>query len=560
MTFKEALRSSFEEYGVGLLRNPERFRYQMMGAMGDDAESSSRHAPLVAQCDRELLSPFVIACRRKTPEAIELAVVTASSILVVREAASTEEATSFARELGEAISEFLRIASVPGRSPGRRRANHMIEVNAEAPVPGAQDQAAPMADAGPVPPDEPMPGDPSQPLPTPVAVSESDPGEGLAAHADDAWESGTAIGGTDDQELEVESAPVQEIAEDVPMAAGVEAALDDAFETEPGQPPETPAAVEPDPDAEATDESVLELAEDEADMPELDDEYGLFHLGDSIEGDRELLPEGIAGIIEPVSMTRIPQDPLMRGRHFTGEAGTGEERIAHYAQRRTTAVPLMVAIVVAGLSAAAAIWLWLGRDLMASGPAQMVEESVVSAAAATEGSSSATASSSSEGSTSSAAGEDDDADGSTTKLTRLAQEDYEGPSLDDLSQSTFCRDWVGTYEGFSTESGTRTAKRSVQLHFDGVTADGKLSGTCRVGVGSTQNNTDSGSCSYRVEGTIDWDTGDFEVAGTTWIDQRDFRSMRDFVGKLSMVTESITGTSSELEGDSEGSFSIKASW
>lgn len=211
--------------------------------------------------------------------------------------------------------------------------------------------------------------------------------------------------------------------------------------------------------------------------------------------------------------------------------------------RRVKVVPILIAVAVAGVVSGVGAWYFLSP----TSPLRQRQTPVQATSATSD--------------------EESGASSSVERVTlsqdsqpvqdEASSEDQEQAATNPkLSQEGFPKNWKGTYEGHTSDVAGGVIKRSIELRFDTVGTDGKLSGRCVIGV--ADNSAGAGDCSYVVEGTVDWQTGEFEVAGTSWINQGDFRSMRRFSGKVDAAVETIQGTSEELSGANEGSLYLKA--
>ena len=119
-----------------------------------------------------------------------------------------------------------------------------------------------------------------------------------------------------------------------------------------------------------------------------------------------------------------------------------------------------------------------------------------------------------------------------------------------LSPSTFGMAWHGTYQG---TSGSEVVDRSIAIKFNTLKEDGYVDATCLIG----GNDDGSGAiASYFLVGTINWETGDIELKGDSWINSGDLARMRMFKGTIDAGATTITGTSSELDGTNEGSWNM----
>lgn len=252
--------------------------------------------------------------------------------------------------------------------------------------------------------------------------------------------------------------------------------------------------------------------------------------------------------VDPAVVSGMASAPVRRARMKTAQ---DMGRTTNLAQRRASNLPIVIAVAVAGIFGGLAAWMWVSQNVVNRAP--VVVDADVAASTADTASADADPSTATSSST-------------TTSQNRLSsQDDYVSSTVEsdssssagELSSATFAKHWSGSYEGHSYDTESGVIKRSLDLRFDRVDSNGSLSGTCSIGVSETGDG--AGTCSYRVEGSVDWKTGEFECWGTSWINQGDFRAMRRFQGKLSAVTQSISGTSTELNGDNEGALYLKAS-
>lgn len=117
---------------------------------------------------------------------------------------------------------------------------------------------------------------------------------------------------------------------------------------------------------------------------------------------------------------------------------------------------------------------------------------------------------------------------------------------------SFPRVWAGSYEG---TNGSEFVSRPVRFVFDSVSEGGALSGSCEITVVDDDGTTTS---SYRVDGYVDWDTGEFMVSGTQWINNAGgFTGMRSFSGYV-YDNSSISGSTWNAQGETS-SWSVYAS-
>lgn len=122
-----------------------------------------------------------------------------------------------------------------------------------------------------------------------------------------------------------------------------------------------------------------------------------------------------------------------------------------------------------------------------------------------------------------------------------------------VERKDFPATWNGSYEG---TNGDEFISRPVTFRFDKVGDNGALSGVCEITVIDEDSTTTS---SYRVDGYVDWDTDEFFVSGTSWINNEGgFTGMRSFSGYVNYSSMTISGTTWNAGGETS-SWSVTAS-
>ncbi len=96
--------------------------------------------------------------------------------------------------------------------------------------------------------------------------------------------------------------------------------------------------------------------------------------------------------------------------------------------------------------------------------------------------------------------------------------------------------WMGTYEGVSDHTDSGTVQRKVEIYLDPVVLNKPVTGTCYVGRGQSGY----ASCSYKVTGEYDRNTGHIRLEGSEWIDKGTMESWGGFDGQI-YPDGSITG-------------------
>ncbi len=102
--------------------------------------------------------------------------------------------------------------------------------------------------------------------------------------------------------------------------------------------------------------------------------------------------------------------------------------------------------------------------------------------------------------------------------------------------------WEGSYEGRDDYGNVVT--RLLLLELESVTPAGELKGTIRVG--ASAGGADPLYGSYRVEGTVDWGTGDLFLQHVAWINKGSLTKEKKLRGKVNWSDMSMSGEFADL--------------
>ncbi len=123
--------------------------------------------------------------------------------------------------------------------------------------------------------------------------------------------------------------------------------------------------------------------------------------------------------------------------------------------------------------------------------------------------------------------------------------------------SSFPRTWTGTYGGRAKEASGGTISRQVSFDFTTVSSRGTLGGICYVGVDDA--GAGATAARYNIEGTIEWNSGDIYLYGTTWIEKGGLAYMRRFEGTVNFKRETMTGRAGDVDdGANSGDWQMRA--
>ncbi|MBR3312576.1 MAG: zinc-ribbon domain-containing protein [Atopobiaceae bacterium] len=121
--------------------------------------------------------------------------------------------------------------------------------------------------------------------------------------------------------------------------------------------------------------------------------------------------------------------------------------------------------------------------------------------------------------------------------------------------ASFPRLWSGVYQGWVSRS--ESIDRQVSFDFTSVSDEGDLVGVCYVGV--AQAGTGATYASYNVRGTVDWNSGDIYVYGTSWIEQGGLGDLRQYKGSVDFENRYVAGRASDVDtGDYDGYWRMSA--
>lgn len=118
-----------------------------------------------------------------------------------------------------------------------------------------------------------------------------------------------------------------------------------------------------------------------------------------------------------------------------------------------------------------------------------------------------------------------------------------------ITPNNLPRSWEGTYEGYTTHTEEGVIERSVTIVLSQVESGGSLEGTCYVGVDEKIAGATHGS--YKVKGTIDWQSGQIHLYGTEWVDKGGLIGMGGFRGTVASDSWSIYGQWYDPDGEAQ---------
>ncbi len=122
--------------------------------------------------------------------------------------------------------------------------------------------------------------------------------------------------------------------------------------------------------------------------------------------------------------------------------------------------------------------------------------------------------------------------------------------------SSFPRTWTGTYGGRAKESSDGTISRQVSFDFRTISSSGELGGICYVGVDDA--GAGATAARYNIEGTVDWNSGEIYLYGTTWIEKGGLAYMRRFEGTVNFAKETMTGRAGDVDdGANSGDWQMR---